>query len=215
MGEWNIMSEKLFLKHSGTPQKFDFDPHGSGRYRQGSGEDPHQHRFDLLYEVEKMKKSGLYKNETEIARALGYSSGELRAIKTNLIAEKRAADAARALKMKERGLSNMAIAKKMGISDKKVASLLEEPESVKDQILNSTTDVLRKSIEDKKYICRFMFPTIAVMCGKIRTFLSLMTTCYRKEWQAAHQTAFQKTVSFGVIHYMPGMNTKKMDIAGG
>lgn len=146
------MSEKLFLKHSGTPQKFDFDPHGSGRYRQGSGEDPHQHRFDLLYEVEKMKKSGLYKNETEIARALGYSSGELRAIKTNLIAEKRAADAARALKMKERGLSNMAIAKKMGISDKKVASLLEEPESVKDQILNSTTDVLRKSIEDKKYI---------------------------------------------------------------
>ena len=118
------MSIKLFLKHSGTPQIIDFDPHGSGRYRQGSGEDPHQHQFDLLYEIEKMKKSGLYANETEIARALGYSSGELRAIKTNLIAEKRAADAARALRMKERGMSNVAIANKMGISDKKVASLL-------------------------------------------------------------------------------------------
>ena len=51
-----IMSEKKFLSHTGTPQMFDYDPHGSGRYRQGSGENPHQHGFDLLYEVEKMAK---------------------------------------------------------------------------------------------------------------------------------------------------------------
>ena len=31
------MSNKLYLKHTGTPQQYDFDPHGSGRYRQGSG----------------------------------------------------------------------------------------------------------------------------------------------------------------------------------
>ena len=59
------MSNKLFLAHYGTPQNVDFDPHGSGRFRQGSGENPHQHGFDFLYEIQKMKDSGKYKNETE------------------------------------------------------------------------------------------------------------------------------------------------------
>ncbi len=51
------MSKKVFLAHAGTPQNFDYDPHGSGRYRQGSGENPHQHGFDLLYAIKKMKES--------------------------------------------------------------------------------------------------------------------------------------------------------------
>lgn len=146
------MSEKIFLAHAGTEQKFDYDPHGSGRYRQGSGKNPHQHGFDLLYEIDKMKKSGKYKNETEIARALGYSSGELRAIKTNLVAEKYAADAAKALRLKEKGWSNIAIAKELGISDSKVGYMLENPIKEKDKKLNATVDVLKKSMEDHEYI---------------------------------------------------------------
>lgn len=146
------MSEKIFLAHTGTEQKFDYDPHGSGRYRQGSGKNPHQHGFDLLYEIDKMKKSGKYKNETEIARALGYSSGELRAIKTNLVAEKYAADAAKALRLKEKGWSNIAIAKELGISDSKVGYMLENPIKEKDKKLNATVDVLKKSMEDHEYI---------------------------------------------------------------
>lgn len=146
------MSNKLFLAHYGTPQNADFDPHGSGRYRQGSGENPHQHGFDFLYEIQKMKDSGKYKNETEIAKALGYSTGEYRAKKTNLIAEKYAYDAARALKMKERKMSNSAIAEKLGVSEGTVRNMLKNPERMKDQILESTTDVLRKAIKEKKYI---------------------------------------------------------------
>lgn len=146
------MSNKLFLAHYGTPQNVDFDPHGSGRYRQGSGENPHQHGFDFLYEIQKMKDSGKYKNETEIAKALGYSTGEYRAKKTNLIAEKYAYDAARALKMKERKMSNSAIAEKLGVSEGTVRNMLKNPERMKDQILESTTDVLRKAIKEKKYI---------------------------------------------------------------
>ena len=51
-----IMSDKVFLAHTGTPQMFDYDPNGSGRYRQGSGDNPHQHGFDFLYEVENFWK---------------------------------------------------------------------------------------------------------------------------------------------------------------
>ena len=146
------MSEKTFLAHVGTPQNIDFDPHGSGRYRQGSGENPHQHGFDLLYEIDKMKKSGM--TEKEVAVALGYkSSGELRAIKSNLIAEKYAYDAARAIKMRnERGMSYVAIGKKLGYSDKKIAKMIEEPQRMKDQILESTVNVLKESLSKNKYI---------------------------------------------------------------
>ena len=144
------MSEKTFLAHVGTPHE-GATPH-SGRYKWGSGEDPYQHRFDLLVEIQKMKASGLYKNETEIAEALGYSSGELRAIKSNLIAEKRAADLSRILKMKERGESNIAIAEKMGMSEGKVRSMLKNQETEKDKQLKSTIDMLHEAMEEKKYI---------------------------------------------------------------
>lgn len=141
-----MSEEKLY--HTGTPHEGS-TPH-SGRYEWGSGKDPYQHRFDLLYEVQKMKASGLYKNETEIAKALGYSSGELRAIKSNLVAEKYAADAARAAMYKEKGWSNVRIAEKLGVSDKTVQKMLDNP--VKNEILESTANVLRKSVEEKKYI---------------------------------------------------------------
>ena len=85
------MSKKTFLAHTGTPQMFDFDPNGSGRYRQGSGENPHQHGFDFLYEVEKLRASGKFKNNTEIAKYMGFSTGEWRAKMTIAKAEKYAA----------------------------------------------------------------------------------------------------------------------------
>ena len=104
------MSEKLYLAHVGTPQKFDYDPHGSGRYRQGSGENPHQHGFDFLVEVDRLRKKGM--TNTEIAKAMGYSTGEWRAKLTNQKAEKYAYDAAHAYHMRyERQMSNTAIAK--------------------------------------------------------------------------------------------------------
>ena len=147
------MSKKTFLAHTGTPQMFDFDPHGSGRYRQGSGENPHQHGFDFLYEVEKLRASGKYKNNTEIARAMGFSTGEWRAKMTNAIAEKYASDAAKAYHMRyDRQMSNVAIAKELGVSEGKVRDMLKNPEKMRDKELESTVDVLRDAVKNKTYI---------------------------------------------------------------
>lgn len=148
-----IMSKKTYLAHTGTPQMFDFDPHGSGRYRQGSGETPHQHGFDFLYEVEKLRSSGKFKNNTEIARAMGYSTGEWRAKMTNAIAEKYASDAAKAYHMRyDRKMSNVAIAKELGVSEGKVRDMLKNPEKMRDKELESTTDILREAVKNKTYI---------------------------------------------------------------
>ena len=147
------MNKKMFLSHTGTPQKFDFDPNGSGRYRQGSGENPHQHGFDFLYEVKKLRDSGEFKNNTEIARAMGFSSGEWRAKMTNAIAEKYASDAARAYHMKyDRQMSNVAIAKELGVSEGKVRDMLKNPEKMRDKELEATTDILREAVKNKTYI---------------------------------------------------------------
>lgn len=147
------MSDEVFLEHTGTPQMFDFDPNGSGRYRQGSGENPHQHGFDFLYEVEKLRASGKYKNNTEIARAMGFSTGEWRAKMTNAKAEKRASDAARAYHMRyDRQMSNTAIAKVLGVSEGTVRDMLKNPEKMRDKELESTTDILREAVKNKTYI---------------------------------------------------------------
>ena len=148
-----IMSEKTFLAHTGTPQLFDFDPNGSGRYRQGSGENPHQHGFDFLYEVEKLRASGKYKNNTEIARAMGYSTGEWRAKMTNAKAEKYASDAAKVYHMRyDRQMSNTAIAKELGISEGTVRNMLKNPEKMRDRELENTVEVLREAVKNKTYI---------------------------------------------------------------
>lgn len=147
------MSKKTYLAHSGTPQMFDFDPHGSGRYRQGSGENPHQHGFDFLYEVEKLRASGKFKNNTEIAKAMGFSTGEWRAKMTNAKAEKYASDAAKVYHMRyERQMSNTAIAKELGISEGTVRNMLKNPEKMRDRELESTVNVLRDAVKNKTYI---------------------------------------------------------------
>ena len=107
------MSQKLYLQHTGTPHEGNV-PH-SGRYPWGSGENPHQHGFDFLVEVRKLRAEGL--TDTEIAHAMGYSTGEWRAKLTNQKAEEYAYNAGRAAKMKARGMSNTAIAEKLGVSE--------------------------------------------------------------------------------------------------
>ena len=143
------MSKKTFLAHVGIPHQGSI-PH-SGRYPWGSGENPGQHRFDLLYEDQRLRKEG--KTEKEICDILGYSSGELRAIKSNLSAQKYAYDAARAYKMyKERGMSYVAIGKELGYSDKKIAKMIAEPQREQDKKLEETANVLEESLKKNKYI---------------------------------------------------------------
>jgi len=145
------MSEKTYLAHKGTPQMYDHDPNGSGRYRQGSGENPHQHGFNFLAEIDKLRAEGL--TNTEIARAMGYSTGEWRAKLTNAKAEKYASDARKVAHMRyDRQMSNTAIAKELGISEGTVRNMLKNPEKMRDQILENTTDILRKSVDEKGYI---------------------------------------------------------------
>ena len=104
------------LKHYGTPRK-------SGRYPWGSGDDPEQRHRSFLGYVDKLKKDGL--SEVEIAKGLGMKTSELRAKKSIAKAAVRQEDAGYALRLKDKGYSNVAIGEKMGgLNESSVRALL-------------------------------------------------------------------------------------------
>lgn len=147
--------------HYGTPQRFVNDPEGSGRYRKGQGPHGFQRDTSLIGQYEQYKRTGAFKNDTEIARAMGISTGELRALKTNARAEKRAADRARAIellnKQKDSGtkVNVSAIAREMYGDPKKestVRALLNNVLNERAQVVQNTADLLKKNVDEKKYI---------------------------------------------------------------
>jgi DNA-binding CsgD family transcriptional regulator len=132
-----------YLAHEGVLRK-------SGRYPWGSGENPHQRNKSFLDYVDKLKRDGL--SETEIASGMGITTTQLRAAKAIAKNETRKADQARALQLKERGLSNVAIGEQLGRNESSVRALLAESARDKAAVLGSTADFLKTQVAEKGYL---------------------------------------------------------------
>ena len=131
------------LKHYGTPRH-------SGRYPYGSGDDPEQRDPSLLGQIEDLKKQGL--KDTEIARGLGMTTTEFRQQRSLAKAEKRAADASQAVKLKDNGYSNVEIGKRMGINESSVRSLLDPAIQERSNITQVTSNMLKDAVAEKGFI---------------------------------------------------------------
>lgn len=99
----------LFLDeffHSGTPQRFDGDPKGSGRYRKGSGENPHQHGTGTYYDrIKELHDLGM--SYPQISKEMGMTNKQIISI------------------MHDSGASYSQIGKEMGMTTTQVAHELE------------------------------------------------------------------------------------------
>lgn len=149
------------LMHYGTPQHFVNDPNGSGRYRKGVGEHAFQRDQTLIGQYQYYKKSGAFANDTEIARAMGIKTQELRSLKSNARAEQRAADRARAIELRdrqiaERGKENVSEIARIMYGDPKkestVRNLLNPVLNERSQVIQNTAELLKKNVDQKKYI---------------------------------------------------------------
>lgn len=132
-----------YIQHYGTPRR-------SGRYPWGSGKEGLQSSRDFLSSVAELKKQGL--SDTEIAKGLGMNTSELRnykAIAKNAIKQDQYY---KALALKEKSYSNVAISKELGIPEPSVRALLSENTKDKLQILDSTADVLREKVDNGAYL---------------------------------------------------------------
>ena len=153
--EMDDRSKKLF--HIGTPQVIDFDPHGSGRYRQGSGKNPYQHSTDIRsFALEWRGKinpeTGKKYTETELARAYGVSSTEWRRAMSQNKNEERAANISRALKYRESGMSATAIAEKMNEPVSTIKSWLLPQANANIKAKENLVNYLKDQVDEKTYL---------------------------------------------------------------
>lgn len=151
---------KDILEHIGMPHE-GATPR-SGRYPFGSGEHPYQRDMGFLGQYYYYKNSGEFKNDTEIARAMGMSTGEFRAAKSNAKNQQRAAERARAIellnKQRDAGYTKpniSRIAKEMYGDPRKestVRSLLNDTINERKQTTQKIADVLKDNVDRKQYI---------------------------------------------------------------
>ena len=131
------------LSHYGTPRH-------SGRYPWGSGKDPYQSATDFLGTSQQLRKEGF--SEKEISDYFGMTIKQYRARKSNARNEKWAADAAQVWKLKEKGYSNVAIGKKMGIGESQVRNFLKPHMAARANVTKNMADKLEESLKDQKFV---------------------------------------------------------------
>ncbi len=133
------------LMHYGMPRR-------SGRYPWGSGDDPYQRTGDFLSRVEELKKTGWTETPENIAKDFGLSVKEYRNEKSICNDARRMLKVEKAEALKEKGMSNVAIGKEMGINESSVRELLNQKKKAKMLETQSTVDFLKQQVDDKKMI---------------------------------------------------------------
>lgn len=138
-----IISEDDYLAHYGILRK-------SGRYPWGSGGPETASSRNFLGYVAQLQKQGL--TEAEIATGMGINTTQLRAAKSIARNEERQNNINMVNKLKDKGMSNVAIAERMGLPEATVRTLLAPGVKDKADILLSTSTMLREQVKEKKYI---------------------------------------------------------------
>lgn len=149
------MNQREELFHYGTPQPFINSPRGSGRYRKGTGDNPYQHQMDFRTEVLRLRKEGL--SDKEIMKKLStegheIKSTEFRAIMTVGKTAQRDADRRMALNLKDKGMSNVEIGRRMGINESSVRGLLDDTLAERNSKVENVAKTLRREVDKKEMI---------------------------------------------------------------
>lgn len=130
------MSDDI-LKHYGTPRH-------SGRYPWGSGENPYQRYKSFHSHVSDLKKQGM--SEKEIADSMGISVNKLRARMSVASDEIRKADIAMAIRLKDKGYSNVAIGERMGVNESVVRNWLNPSVQERADKTRATANALKEAV---------------------------------------------------------------------
>jgi hypothetical protein len=138
-----VMKEEDYLAHYGILRK-------SGRYPWGSGGTQNQRNKMFLDTVEELRGQGM--KDKDIARGFDMTTTQLRALKSIARAEQKQSRINLATRLKDKGLSNVAIGERMGLNESSVRSLLEPSAKDKVEQLASIAEMLKRQVDQKKYI---------------------------------------------------------------
>lgn len=139
-----LIDEDDYLAHYGILRR-------SGRYPWGSGGTPEQNHRSFLSMVEAMRAEGL--SDTEIAKGFEISRNDLQALKSIANNEVKAANVAMAERLRAKGMSNGAIAERMGLAgESSVRALLAPGAAKRADELQATASMLKDQIKDGGYL---------------------------------------------------------------
>lgn len=130
----------------------------SGRYPWGSGEDPYQHGRDFLGRIEELKKTGWTETPENIKKEFGLTTTQYRAQKGIAKDNRRMLNVARAKSLKEDGLGDSEIARKISaelgrdINESTVRSWLNAKSESRMKQARETADFIKKNIDEKGMI---------------------------------------------------------------
>ena len=146
---FDVGSEEEFLEHVGVSKR-DGAKIGSGRFPYGSGEHPFQHLEGLYGEYRKLHAKGV--SDSEIGKQFNMSSGDLRARLAYYQTIKNSKAIEDCVKYADKGLTNLEIAKKMGISATTVANYLKASTKVRESKIISTRNALKNKIDEVGWV---------------------------------------------------------------
>lgn len=140
------------IYHSGVAHDDGPPGRGSGRYGWGTGENPHQHQFDFLSEVARLRAKGI--KDSEIAKMLLGERAklvDLRAEETIAKAEQRKINRARAIEMYDKCNGNMSeAARRLGMkNESSLRSLLDPVKAERRDRYQATADMLKEIVDEK------------------------------------------------------------------
>lgn len=185
-----------FLEHYGTPRH-------SGRYPWGSGKNPYQSEKGMISYINARRKEGATDKEiaaeflkdnqgflsyinalhsqgvsdVEIARQFDRSTTWLRQKRSIAVEADKAAKVALAIRLKEHGYSNQAIAEKIGVANEStVRSLLARSEKRKETAVENTANGLKEIMKEHPYldVGRGNEALIGVTATRLGTAVSLL-----------------------------------------
>jgi len=145
-----VIIDENTLAHYGTKRH-------SGRYPWGSGGDTESRSPDFLTFVDGLKKQGF--SEKQIAGVVGghlgnekFNTSDLRAMRRIELNARKAAQVSQAVRLKNKGMSNVAIGTEMKLPESTVRNLLKDDAKLKVDRLTGTADMLKSEVAKKKYI---------------------------------------------------------------
>jgi hypothetical protein len=138
-----IRTEEEHLAHYGILRR-------SGRYPWGSGRSESTRNRSFLDTVENLRKDGM--SDTEIARGFGITSTQFRAAKSIALAQQKQEKILTAQRLKEKGWGYSEIGRRMGLNESSVRALLKPGELDKTDAIQTTANMLKKQVDEKKYV---------------------------------------------------------------
>ncbi len=140
------IDEDDYLEHYGILRR-------SGRYPWGSGGtniSQSKRNKQFLDYVQLMKQQGL--TDLEIARGVGITTTQLRAAQTIARTQQRQEKQLEAQRLRDKGMSNVAIGEQMGINESSVRSLLAPGAKDRADVLETTAAMLREEVASRGFI---------------------------------------------------------------